>query len=88
MENALAQAVTGQGIWAVLSVFLIFFIIKYFKDDKAETQKIHAGREERLLEQLKEFSECLNALSVCYTEVRTDVKEIKQDVEFLKGDRK
>ena len=28
MENQLVQIATSQGIWAVLSVFLIFYILK------------------------------------------------------------
>jgi len=28
MENALLETAVGQGIWAILSIFLIFYILK------------------------------------------------------------
>ena len=94
MENLITEGAIGQGIWAILSIYLIFFMLKYFRDDKIATQEINAEREEKLIQQLREFSECLNKLNSCYTntcnyveKISTDVKEIKCDVEELKKER-
>ena len=53
MENELFQLATSQGIWAVLSVFLIFYILKAQEKREYKYQKIIF----ELTEELKIISE-------------------------------
>ena len=53
MENELFQLATSQGIWAVLSVFLIFYILKAQENREDKYQKIIF----ELTEELKIISE-------------------------------
>lgn len=53
MENELFQLATSQGIWAVLSVFLIFYILKAQEKREDKYQKIIF----ELTEELKIISE-------------------------------
>ena len=53
MENQLVQIATSQGIWAVLSVFLIFYILKAQEKRAENYQKMIF----ELTEELKIISE-------------------------------
>lgn len=53
MENQLVQIATSQGIWAVLSVFLIFYILKAQEKREENYQKMIF----ELTEELKIISE-------------------------------
>ena len=61
MENQLVQIATSQGIWAVLSVFLIFYILK-----------AQAKREENYQKMIFELTEELKIIS----EINDHVKNI------------
>lgn len=53
MEAELIKVVTSQGIWAVLSVFLIFYILKAQEKREDNYQKVIA----ELTEELKIISQ-------------------------------
>lgn len=53
MEDELIKIVTSQGIWAVLSVFLIFYILKAQEKREDNYQKIIS----ELTEELKIISQ-------------------------------
>lgn len=53
LENELIQIATSQGIWAVLSVFLIFYVLKAQEKRENKYQEIIS----KLTEELKIVSE-------------------------------
>ena len=77
MESTIVDAALSQGIWAVLAVFLLVYIVK-------ENEKRDAKQEEReknyqkIIEQLPEKFSVLD-------EVRTGISEIRNYI-FTKED--
>lgn len=69
MEELLQQLAQGQGIWTVLSVFLLIYTIK--KNDKL-TQR-QQKREQEYQDLLQVLSEKYNIL----LEINNEVKELK-----------
>ena len=70
MENEIVKLAASQGLWAVLFVLLLFYVLR--------TQE---KREERLLGCLESFK----GLSKDVKEVRDNLEEVKDDVKELKG---
>ena len=73
MEEGILKLAMTQGIWAVLFVALLFYVLK-----------ANEKREERLLGCLEQMGEQYEVLSADVKETREDVKEIREDVRDLK----
>jgi len=72
MENALMEGAIGQGVWAILSVFLIFYILKaQEKRDQRQEE-----REKNYQDIIEQMTEKLNIVEV----VKQDVDTIKKHV--------
>jgi len=66
LENEIIRYAASQGLWAVLFVALLFYVLRE-----------NAKREERLLQCLEKLSHEYESLSRGVCEVRDDVKELK-----------
>ncbi|WP_051823925.1 BhlA/UviB family holin-like peptide [Clostridium sulfidigenes] len=72
MENALMEGAIGQGVWAILSIFLIFYILKaQEKRDQRQEE-----REKNYQDIIEQMTEKLNIVEV----VKQDVDTIKKHV--------
>lgn len=70
MENEIMNTALSQGIWAVLSVFLLFYILK-----------AQEKRDQKQEEREKNYQEIITKITdkLCVVEeVKKDVEEIKQ----------
>lgn len=72
MENEVLTAALSQGIWAVLSVFLLFYILK--AQDKRDQKQDE--RETNYQEIISKITDKLSLVEV----VKKDVEDIKQYV--------
>lgn len=72
MENEILASALSQGIWAVLSVFLLFYILKaQEKRDQKQDE-----REKNYQEIISKITDKLSVVEV----VKKDVEDIKQYV--------
>lgn len=72
MENEIMNTALSQGIWAVLSMFLLFYILK-----------AQEKRDQKQEEREKNYQEIITKITdkLCVVEeVKKDVEEIKQYV--------
>lgn len=69
MENVILETAIGQGIWAVLSIFLIFYILK-------AQEKRDKNQEEREKNYQVIISQITDKLDI--------VEDVKKDVETIK----
>lgn len=72
MENQIIEAALSQGIWAVLSVVLLLYIIRT-QEKRDEKQN---DREQKYQELLGQLAEKLNIVQ----EIKTDISEIKKAI--------
>jgi len=77
MENALMEGAIGQGVWAILSIFLIFYILK-------AQEKRDVKQEEREKNYQDVISHLTDKLRIV-DEVKKDVEDLKKDVGDLKN---
>lgn len=70
MESSVLDAALSQGIWAVLAVFLLIYIVKSNERFSARQEE----REKQYQELLSALTEKFNVLSVIEKDI-TDVKE-------------
>ncbi len=75
MENEIIEAALSQGIWAVLSVVLLFYIIRT-QEKRDEKQN---DREQKYQELLGQLAEKLNIVQ----EIKTDISEIKKAIKKI-----
>lgn len=75
MENELLKIVTSQGVWAVLSMFLLFYILKA-QEKRDLTQE---EREKKYQEIIYTLTDKINIVET----IKKDVEEIKESI-FLK----
>lgn len=75
MENEIIEAALSQGIWAVLSVVLLFYIIRT-QEKRDEKQN---DREQKYQELLGQLTEKLNIVQ----EIKTDISEIKKAIKKI-----
>lgn len=73
MEEGILKLAMTQGIWAVLFVALLFYVLQ--NNEK---------REERLLKCLEQMGEQYEALADDVKETRDDVREVREDIKELK----
>lgn len=73
MEQEVIKLAMTQGLWAVLFVALLFYVLR--NNEK---------REERLLGCLEQMGEQYECLSADVKETREDVKEVREDIKDLK----
>jgi|GEM_PF-350585 len=88
VENEIIKLAANQGIWAVLFVALLFYVLR--NGEKREVRLVEERkasevksmeREDRLMTHLSEVSVLGKDMAV----VKGDVNEIKGNIEFLKG---
>lgn len=73
MEKELIHMATTQGIWAVLSIFLIIYTLKtQEKRDIANNE-----REKSYQNTINKLSEKINDLAVIIKELKEEIKNIK-----------
>lgn len=77
MESSVLDAALSQGIWAVLAVFLLIYIVKSNERFSARQEE----REKQYQELLSALTEKFNVLSV----IERDVTEVK---EYIMADTK
>lgn len=77
MESSVLDAALSQGIWAVLAVFLLIYIVKSNERFSARQEE----REKQYQELLSALTEKFNVLSV----VERDITEVK---EYIMADTK
>ena len=77
MESSVLDAALSQGIWAVLAVFLLIYIVKSNERFSARQEE----REKQSLELLSALTEKFNVLSV----IEKDIAEVK---EYIMADAK
>ena len=77
MENEILKAALSQGIWAVLSIILLFYILK-------AQEKRDAKQDEREKNYQVVISHLTDKLRVV-DEVKKDVEDLRKDVEDLKN---
>jgi len=69
MENEILKVALSQGIWAVLSIFLLFYILK-----------AQEKRDEKQEEREKNYQEIISKI----TDKLMIIEEVKKDVEDIK----
>lgn len=79
MESSVLDAALSQGIWAVLAVFLLIYIVKSNERFSARQEE----REKQYQELLSALTEKFNVLSVIEMDI-ADVKEINIKSSFRK----
>lgn len=67
LEQEIIKLAASQGLWAVLFVALLFYVLKE-----------NAKREERLLASLEKLSAQYETLTRDINEVKNDVKDLKE----------
>jgi uncharacterized protein YktB (UPF0637 family) len=72
MENEILKLASSQGIWALLSVVLIFYILK----DQEKRDNRQAEREKNYQDIIKNLTEKFNIVE----DVKKDVEDIKQHI--------
>lgn len=72
MENELLKIVTSQGVWAVLSMFLLFYILKA-QEKRDLTQE---EREKKYQEIIYTLTDKINIVET----IKKDVEEIKESI--------
>ena len=77
MESSVLDAALSQGIWAVLAVFLLIYIVKSNERSSARQEE----REKQYQELLSALTEKFNVLSV----IERDITEVK---EYIMADTK
>lgn len=77
MESSVLDAALSQGIWAVLAVFLLIYIVKSNEGFSARQEE----REKQYQELLSALTEKFNVLSV----IERDITEVK---EYIMADTK
>ena len=70
MESSVLDAALSQGIWAVLAVFLLIYIVKSNERFSARQEE----REKQYQELLSALTEKFNVLSV----IERDITEVKE----------
>lgn len=76
METEVIKLASSQGIWASLSIALIFYILKsQEKRDLAQAQ-----REEKYQEIIRTLTDRLEAIE----EIKSDIDEIKSKITLVK----
>lgn len=77
LENELIKLAASQGIWATLSIFLIFYILKAQKDRAAQQAQTEKSYQDLIEELTKKFN--------IIGDVDRNVKSIKNNLEKLKN---
>lgn len=72
MENELLKIMTSQGVWAVLSMFLLFYILKA-QEKRDLTQE---EREKKYQEIIYTLTDKINIVET----IKKDVEEIKESI--------
>jgi len=72
MELEIIKIATSQGIWAVLSIFLIFFILRN-QEKRDVIQSEREGKYQLIISTLSDKLDSLN-------EIKTDIAEIKSRI--------
>lgn len=75
MELEIIKVATSQGIWAVLSIFLIFFILRN-QEKRDVIQSEREGKYQLIISTLSDKLDSLN-------EIKTDIAEIKSRFKSL-----
>lgn len=73
MEQEVLKLACTQGIWAVLFVSLLFYVLKE-----------HSKREDRLIACVEKFGDDM-ATKADIQDLRGEVQEVRDDVKELKG---
>lgn len=76
MENAIIDAALSQGIWAVMAVFLLIYIVK-------SNEKRDLKQEEREANYQKLLNELTQKFSVL-NHIQTDIDDIKKYIKNQK----
>ena len=77
MESSVLDAALSQGIWAVLAVFLLIYIVK-------SNERFSARQEERE----KQYQELLSALTEKFNVLSVIEKDITEVKEYIMADAK
>lgn len=77
MENEILKVALSQGIWAVLSIFLLFYILK--AQEKRDVKE--EEREKNYQDVISHLTDKLRIVD----EVKKDVEDLKKDVGDLKN---
>ena len=77
MESSVLDAALSQGIWAVLAVFLLIYIVK-------SNERFSARQEERE----KQYQELLSALTEKFNVLSVIEKDIADVKEYIMADAK
>ena len=77
MESSVLDAALSQGIWAVLAVFLLIYIVK-------SNERFSARQEERE----KQYQELLSALTKKFNVLSVIEKDIAEVKEYIMADTK
>ena len=77
MESSVLDAAVSQGIWAVLAVFLLIYIVK-------SNERFSARQEERE----KQYQELLSALTEKFNVLSVIEKDIEDVKEYIMADAK
>ncbi len=77
MESSVLDAALSQGIWAVLAVFLLIYIVK-------SNERFSARQEERE----KQYQELLSALTEKFNVLSVIEKDIAEVKEYIMADTK
>ena len=77
MESSVLDAALSQGIWAVLAVFLLIYIVK-------SNERFSARQEERE----KQYQELLSALTEKFNVLSVIERDITEVIEYIMADTK
>lgn len=77
MESSVLDAALSQGIWAVLAVFLLIYIVK-------SNERFSARQEERK----KQYQELLSALTEKFNVLSVIERDITEVKEYIMADTK
>ncbi len=88
MDQEILKLAVNQGLWAVLFVALLFYVLN--NGEKREARLVNERRESeaKAAEREEKLMNCLGSLTLIskdVDEVKVDVNEMKGDIKFLKG---
>jgi predicted membrane protein len=88
LNQEILKLAVNQGIWAVLFVALLFYVLKTGEKREERLVKERKESEVKAAEREDRLMNCLGSLTIIsknVDEVKVDVNEMKGDIKFLKG---
>jgi hypothetical protein len=91
MEQEIMKMAASQGLWAMLFVALLFYILRNSQSREDRLVKERQRSEEKSAQREDKLMECVNSLCMHYESiskaidgVKADIGDMRQDIKVLK----